>query len=125
MHNSNWHDSPRLSRKWRYNPIFMNPEDMGRLGVAAGEVVEIESARASIFCVVEPAPDVRSHCAAVPHSFGGNPDEPEDPFTTGGNTGKLSDVEKDFDPYTGIPLMSGIPVRIKKTNRFSAGVAAE
>jgi anaerobic selenocysteine-containing dehydrogenase len=103
----------------------MNPEDMGRLGVAAGEVVEIESARASIFCVVEPAPDVRSHCAAVPHSFGGNPDEPEDPFTTGGNTGKLSDVEKDFDPYTGIPLMSGIPVRIKKTNRFSAGVAAE
>jgi hypothetical protein len=32
-------------------------------------------------------------------------------------------VEKDYDPYTGIPLMSGIPARIKKTNRFS--VAAE
>jgi anaerobic selenocysteine-containing dehydrogenase len=125
MHNSNWHDSPRLSRKWRYNPVFMNPEDMAHLGVVTGEVVEIESARASIFCVVEAAPDVRGHCAAVPHSFGGNPDEPEDPFTTGANTGKLSDVEQDYDPYTGIPLMSGIPVRIKKTNRFSTGVAAE
>jgi hypothetical protein len=34
-------------------------------------------------------------------------------------------VEQDYDPYTGIPLMSGIPVRIKKTNRFSTGVAAE
>jgi anaerobic selenocysteine-containing dehydrogenase len=125
MHNSNWHDSPRLSRKWRYNPIFMNPDDMERLGVGTGEVVEIESARAAIYCVVEAAPDVRSHCAAIPHSFGGNPDEPEDPYVSGGNTGKLSDVEQDYDPYTGIPLMSGIPVRIKKTNRFSAGVAAE
>jgi anaerobic selenocysteine-containing dehydrogenase len=125
MHNSNWHDNPKLSRKWRYNPVFLNPDDMARLGVAQGEVVEVESARSSIFCVVESAPDVRANCAAITHSFGVNPDEPEDPYTSGGNTGRLSDVEKDFDRYTGIPLMSGIPVRIKKTNRFSATVAAE
>jgi anaerobic selenocysteine-containing dehydrogenase len=125
MHNSNWHDNPKLARKWRYNPVFMNPEDMARLGVAQGEVVEIESARSSIFCVVEAAPDVRTNCASITHSFGVNPDEPEDPYKAGGNTGRLSDVEKDYDRYTGIPLMSGIPARIKKTNRFSTTVAAE
>jgi hypothetical protein len=68
---------------------------------------------------------VRPWCAAVPHAFGLNPDEKEDPFVHGANTGRLSDVEKDYDPYTGIPLMSGIPVRIRKTNRFSPDVAAE
>ncbi|MBU6371279.1 MAG: molybdopterin-dependent oxidoreductase [Alphaproteobacteria bacterium] len=112
-HNSNWHEAPGLRRRRPYNPAFMNPDDMAALGVAHGDVVEVESARASIRCVAEAAPDVRAGCVAITHAWGANPDEKEDPHVDGGNTGRLSYNDRDFDPYTGIPIMSAIPVRLR------------
>jgi anaerobic selenocysteine-containing dehydrogenase len=113
-HNSNWHEAPGLRRRRPYNPAFMNPEDMAAHGFTQGDVLEIESARASIQCVAEAAPDVRPGCVSITHAWGGNPDENENPFLDGGNTGRLSFNDRDFDPYTGIPIMSAIPVRIRR-----------
>ncbi len=42
-----------------------------------------------------------------------NPDEKEDPMGAGGNTGRLSFNDRDFDKRTGIPLMSAIPIRVR------------
>ncbi|MGE4061374.1 MAG: molybdopterin-dependent oxidoreductase, partial [Sphingomonadales bacterium] len=112
--NSCWHDDDKLLRRHRYNPAFMNPDDMARLGLAAGDVVEIESARSSILGVAEPAEDVKSGCISMTHAWGANPDEDQNPYLVGGNTGRLTSTDELYDPYTGIPRMSTIPVNVRK-----------
>jgi hypothetical protein len=47
------------------------------------------------------------------HAWGGAPGEDDDPTLGGSNTGRLTPVDRDFDPYTGIPRMSAIPVRVR------------
>jgi NADH-quinone oxidoreductase subunit G len=51
-------DSPALQRIVRTNPLRINPTDVGRLGVAAGDEVKVTSARASQTVAVEPDPGV-------------------------------------------------------------------
>lgn len=112
--NSCWHDDEKLLRRWRYNPAFMNPDDMAALGLEAGDVVEIESARSSILGVAEPAPDVKRGCISMTHAWGANPDGDQNPYRVGGNTGRLTSTDEMYDPYTGIPRMSTIPVNVRK-----------
>lgn len=33
IHNSSWHTNERLTRRFKYNPAFMNPNDAKRMGV--------------------------------------------------------------------------------------------
>lgn len=112
IHNSNWHENALQRRRVPHHPAFMNPADMQRVGVEKGDIIEIESARASIKCIAVPEDGVRSGCLSVPHAWGTNPDEEDDPLGAGGNTGRLSFNDRDFDKRTGIPLMSAIPVRV-------------
>jgi anaerobic selenocysteine-containing dehydrogenase len=116
VHNSAARDIPRLTRKWRYNPAFMNPEDLADIGVAAGDVVEILSDHASILGVVEPEKGLRRGVISMPHAFGDVPGTKEDldVRSLGSNTGRLTSVDRDFDPYTGIPRMSTIPVNVRR-----------
>ena len=125
IHNSNWHENAAQRLRMPHHPAFMNPDDMADLGIAEGDVVELESARAAISCVAVEAPDVRAGCLSVPHAWGVNPDEKDDPLGAGGNTGRLSYNDRDFDKRTGIPLMSAIPVRVRKIPKPEEIVAAE
>ena len=86
------------------------------VGVTAGDIVKIESARAAITCVAVEAADVRRGCLSVPHAWGVNPDENDDPLGAGGNTGRLSFNDRDFDKRSGIPIMSAIPVKIERAS---------
>lgn len=114
--NSCWHDHEPLKRRFRYNPAFMNPDDMADAGLAPRDVIEISSARAAIFGIVEPAPDVKRGCISMTHAWGRNPGEEDAPLAEGSNTGRLTSTDEDFDPYTGIPRMSTIPVNIRKVS---------
>jgi anaerobic selenocysteine-containing dehydrogenase len=118
IHNSSWHTHSRLTRKFRYNPAFMNPADAERVGVRSGDVIKITSQRASILGVVESTDEVRSGSIAMPHSWGVNPGDERDSDVRnyGGNTGRLTDARKDYDPYTGIPRMSSIPVNVERVS---------
>ena len=110
--NSAWHSNPRLTRRWRYNPAFMHPEDIAELGLERGSEVRITSSRASIRGIVEPAPELRRGVVSMPHCFGDHPDAEHDLHAQGSNTGRLTPVDRDYDPYTGIPRMSTIPVNV-------------
>jgi hypothetical protein len=57
---------------------------------------------------------VRAGCVSMSHAWGGNPGEDDDPAVLGGNTGRLVPVDRDFDPFTGMPRMSAIPVRVSR-----------
>lgn len=115
--NSTWHQDTELRKRVPHHPAYINPVDMANIGLENGDVVKITSERASIECVAVTAPDVLQGCLAVPHAWGGNPDEEADPYGSGGNTGKLSYNDRNFDRLTGIPIMSAIPVNLDKANQ--------
>ena len=118
IHNSSWHTNTKLTRRFKYNPAFMNAADAKKVGVKSGDVIKITSQRASILGVVEATDEVRTGSIAMSHSWGVNPDDERDDDVRnfGGNTGRLTDAKKDFDPYTGMPRMSSIPVNIERVD---------
>lgn len=116
VHNSAGRDIAKLVRKYNYNPAFMNPIDLEKLGLVRGDVVEITSDHDTILGVVEPEAEIRRGVVSMPHCFGDLPSHENDLKIReiGSNTGRLSSVERDFDPYTGIPRMSAIPVQVAR-----------
>src|SRR5262245_22960499 len=123
VHNSAGRDIAKLTRKYRYNPAFMHPDDLRALGVAPGEVIEIEAERAAILGVAEAEEGLRRGVISMPHGFGDLPGAAADARVReiGSNTGRLSSVERDYDPYTGIPRMSSIPVNVRRYEGPLAG----
>jgi anaerobic selenocysteine-containing dehydrogenase len=114
VHNSAGRDIPKLTRKYSYNPAFMNPEDLRELGLASGDAVEIASGHATILGVVEAEEELRRGVVSMPHAFGDVPERDAELRTIGSNTGRLTSVASDYDPYTGIPRMSDIPVNVRR-----------
>ncbi|MFN0095442.1 MAG: molybdopterin-dependent oxidoreductase [Dehalococcoidia bacterium] len=114
VYNSSGRDLPKLMKKGTTNPAFMHPRDLEEFGLNPGDVIEISSARASILAVAEPAPDVRPGVISMAHAWGDVTEEDHKVRTIGSNVGRLSDVENGFDKITGLPLMSAIPVNIRR-----------
>ncbi|MBB85512.1 MAG: molybdopterin dinucleotide-binding protein [Deltaproteobacteria bacterium] len=123
VHNSAGRDIPKLVRKWSYNPAFMHPEDLAALGLEKGDVIEITSSYSSILGVVEPEADLRRGVISMPHAFGDAPgsENDKDVRKIGSNTGRLSASDRNYDPYSGIPLMSAIPVNVAPAEEMAAG----
>ena len=113
VYNSSGRDIPHLVRKYTYNPAFMNPLDLEAEGFTKGDIIEIDSGHAQILGVVEPAPDVVQGVISMAHSWGDAPKYDSEVRTLGSNTGRLSPVDRDFDPITGLPRMSAIPVNVR------------
>ncbi|HKA16113.1 MAG TPA: molybdopterin-dependent oxidoreductase [Myxococcota bacterium] len=113
-YNSSARDLPGLRAKWPYNPAFMHPAELARRGLAPGDVIEIHSDHAHILGVVEVDPTVREGLISMSHSFGDAPERDADVRAIGGNTGRLTSVERDYDRFSGLPRMSNIPVRIAR-----------
>ncbi|MFN2165509.1 MAG: molybdopterin-dependent oxidoreductase [Anaerolineae bacterium] len=120
VYNSSGRDIPKLVRNHRYNPAYMNPADMETLGLHAGDVVEISSDHATILGIVEEATDVRPGVVSMAHAFGDGPEHDRKLFTLGSNTGRLTSVDRDYDPRTGMPRMSAIPVNVRRGDQSIA-----
>lgn len=110
IYNSSWTEHEMLKRKWRCNPAFMHPSDMDAVGFRSGDIVRIESDRASILAIAQADADMKIGCISMSHGWGPNPDEPEDPRELGSTPNRLCDNSKDCDSISWIPLMSAIPV---------------
>jgi anaerobic selenocysteine-containing dehydrogenase len=111
-----------------FNPAFMHPADLDAEGLRAGDAVRIESARASVFAIVEPDRTLRRGLVSMAHSFGGSPDEDDRFAQIGASTGRLIDQDAAYDRYSGQPRMSNIPVRIEplsQANREHDAAVAE
>jgi len=114
IYNSVGHNLPALAKKVPFNPVFMNPGDAADLGVADGDRVRLATARASVSGTVELADDIRPGVVSVAHGF------PNSRATNGGgpfagtSTAALLDDEVDYDPVSGLPVMSAVPVSVHK-----------
>lgn len=114
VYNSSGRDIDKLNGRRPYNPAFVHPDDLAQLGLARGDLIEITSSHSSILGVAEPAPELRRGIVSMAHCFGDVPEEDQRVREIGSNTGRLVDNEKNFDPHTGIPRMSAIPVAITR-----------
>jgi len=111
--NSVGQDLPSLRAKRSHNPAFMNQEDLRGLGIASGDLIEIESAHGRIVGVVEAVDDVLPGVISMAHSWGDLPENDASPRERGSCTSVLIDNENNFDPISGIPRMSAIPVNVR------------
>jgi len=112
--NSVGRELPSLRAKRPYNPAFMHPDDLAALGVRDGETVEIESARARVRAIVEASPDVRPGVISMAHAWGSAPGEDDDARGAGTSTARLIDNASGYDPISGIPVQSAIPVNVRR-----------
>ena len=117
LHNSNWHEISSLRKRLPHHPAYLNPTDMETLGLSDGDVIKITSEVSSIQCVVYKEDGIRRACVSVPHCWGTTPEEADDPLGAGGNTGRLSTTERNYDKISGIPIMSAIPVRLEQSSK--------
>ncbi len=95
-----------------YNPLFMNPGDLKRLGLDNGDVVQIRSRNGAILGVVQEDKGLRAGVVSLTHGFGRNPGEAPDPRKDGANVNALTRVDEDYDPYSGIPRMGALAVAV-------------
>ena len=110
--NSTGRNISRLHGSRTWNPAFMHPEDIDRLGIERGAVVRLRSHWDQINAMVEPDATLRPGVIAMTHGFGGLPGQEARFRELGSNTGRLLNTEVDFDPYTGMPRMGNVPVAV-------------
>jgi anaerobic selenocysteine-containing dehydrogenase len=122
VYNSTGDHLPGLRRRYPYNPTFMHPDDLARLGVLPGDVVRIDSDHDFIYGVVEATTDVLPGVVSMAHARGGEPERDADVRTIGSTTNRLVSVEHDFEPISGIPRQSAIPVNVRalRTDELAA-----
>jgi anaerobic selenocysteine-containing dehydrogenase len=114
VYNSSLRDLERLARKQgSFNPAFMQPDDLRELALKAGDAIEIRSPHGRIPAVVEPDATLRRGLVSMAHSFGSSPAEKGDFRKQGSNTSVLISVEDSYDPISGMPRMSAVPVNVR------------
>jgi anaerobic selenocysteine-containing dehydrogenase len=113
IYNSTGDHLPRLTRRHAYNPAFLHPDDLDALGLESGDVIRIDSDHDFIYAVAAPSSDVRRGAISMAHARGGAPDCDADLHVRGSNTGRLVSCERDFEPISGIPRQSAIPVNVR------------
>lgn len=112
-YNSGGHTLPTLLDREPTNPAYMHPEDLERLGIAPGDRITIASRRAAIPAVAGSDPTVLPGLVSMTHAFGDAPERDAEVGGIGASTGRLCDVDDAYDPYSGQPVMSNIPVAVR------------
>src|SRR5262249_57210836 len=100
VYNSTGDHLPGLRRRYAYNPAFMHPDDLQRLGIRPGDVVRIDSDHDFIYGVAEEPTEVQPGVVSMAHARGGPPELDGQVRTIGSTTGRLVSTERDFEPIT-------------------------
>jgi anaerobic selenocysteine-containing dehydrogenase len=111
VYNSVGHRLPALAKKRPYNPAYMNPDDAQALALETGDRIEISTDTGSVSGIVEVAGNIRRGVISISHGFP-NIDGDTAGFA-GTSTAALIDDATQFDPMSGLPRMSALPVRVR------------
>lgn len=113
-----------LTARYGTNPAFLHPDDLAARGLARGDRVRITSPHGEIEAVAWPDPDLRRGLVSMCHCWGGDASGPDDPTREGANVGRLISVDEDCARFSGIPLMSALPVGVAASGNPRAGERA-
>ncbi|MDP3676319.1 MAG: molybdopterin-dependent oxidoreductase [Novosphingobium sp.] len=113
--NSSGRDLPTfLKGRQLYNPAFIHPEDMAELGVEAGDMMEIRSRYGVIPAVAQPDDTLRPGLVSMFHGYGALPGEGQNVREVGSCVNLLVSAEDRCEPISGMPLMSAIPLQVRR-----------
>jgi anaerobic selenocysteine-containing dehydrogenase len=105
-------NDPATNRGRGYNPAFLHPDDLARLGLQTGDSIRITSRRSHILAVAEADPDLLPGLVALSFGYGGPPERDSEYHTIGSSPGRLLDAWTFADPYVGMPRIGNVPVHI-------------
>ena len=121
LYNSSGDHLPALRRKFAYNPAFMNRACMEEIGVESGDVVRIDSNHDYIYGIAEETEDISPGVISMAHARGAAPDRDSEVRSIGSTTNRLVSTERDFEPISGIPRQSAIPVNVRALTSAELG----
>ena len=117
-HNSTGPELNLLREKNSHNPAYIHSSELAALGIADGELVELQSRHGSIPAVAAASDDVKPGVVSISHAWGGSPDPAagadEQVREMGSNTNRLIDNRHQTERYSAMPRLSTVPVRIRK-----------
>lgn len=96
-----------------YNPAFLHPDDLDRLGLDQGDVVDLVADAGRIPAVVHPEPGLRPGLVSMAFGFGGAPERDDEHHEIGSSVSRLVRDDDGFDPFSGQPRMSNVPIRVE------------
>ena len=82
------------------------------MGINRGDLVEIRSRHGIVTAIVEADSGLTASVMSLTHGFGNNPGEPSEPRRDGANVNRLTSIDDDYDPYTGMPRMGALPISV-------------
>ena len=94
------------------NFAHVHPDDVAMLGVSEGAIVRIASPRGAIRGIVKAERNIKQGTVSMAHAWGGVPDDDLDLSIHGSTTAMLIDNTSGYDKFSGIPVMSAIPVSV-------------
>ena len=106
-----------IRKRMPHNPLWIHPDDLAALGVAAGERLAIESAHGRIEAVAEADATLRRGVVSITHGWGGLPggaDAGSD--SRGVNVNRLTSTRADLDPINAMPRLTALPVRVQRAH---------
>ena len=110
--NSSGTNLSKLNGDKPYNPAYMHPDGIARLGLQDGDAVTITSPHDFILGVLEVDDSLRPDVIAMHHAFGGLVTEDAEFRDRGSNVGRLIPTDVDYDPITGMARQGNIPVSV-------------
>lgn len=113
VHNSAY-NVDAINGREAFNPLFMHPTDLEKLDAATGDFLRIRSPYSSMEAIARADGSLRPGVVAMSHNFGGIPNDEGQAHKIGSNVNQLIDGGAVFDPYTGMPKMSAIPVALER-----------
>lgn len=118
-YNSTGPELSLLKRKGTTNPAFMHSQELSKLNIADGDIVEVYSQHGTIPAVAKASDDIRPGVISMSHCWGGSPDpkakSDQKIREIGSNTNRLVDNRDGAERYSGMARQSSIPVAIRKT----------
>lgn len=93
------------------NPAYFHPDDMARLGLAPGELIEVVRANMRVAARVAEDKDVRPGIVSIGHCRTGSPARPWEA------TNALVDADHEVQAINRMPIMTGMYVRIERGAR--------
>jgi anaerobic selenocysteine-containing dehydrogenase len=110
-----------VRERHRYNPVWINPDDMTDKNLRSGDRVEIISDHGRIEAVVAADATVKRGVISMTHGWGGLPDENLAYEELGVSPNLLIDTETNIEPINSMVRMSAIPVNIQRLPNYRPG----
>ncbi|MEO7690786.1 MAG: molybdopterin-dependent oxidoreductase [Sphingomonas sp.] len=119
LYNSYGTVMPTVRKRNRYNPAYVNGDDLAELRLEPGTLVEIISSHGRTKAIVERDDTMRRGVAALTQGWGGTPGQ-EDVMIDGSCVNALIDTDTHYENINAMPHMSAVPVRFVECSDPSA-----